>query len=632
MPMKSVFKNLLAVCLFLQMLSVVAVSQNVAVELTKSGEDDKVENFTFPQIVKINFSGNTAELSAAPTGVTVNGSGAKVNINSEIEGLELILSGSSPNGAITINSSKKIKLTLNGVNLANSNGPAINILSGKRTFVVLNSGTNNTLVDGKVYSAQNESYKGTLFSEGELIFSGKGRLTVTGNRGHAICADDYVIVRDGTITVLSAAKDGIHGNDFILIENGNININSEKEGLDCELGGLRINNGTLKIETTGPKAPAIKSETTTTITGGKINISVSGAASKGIRGKSGVTISGGIIDIQTKGDALFENNDVSSAAGISSNGNVNISGATTSLTIASSGSAGKGISCDGALEIINGTIKVTTTGETFYGGGTSSSSQQRYYGRGGFGGGGSSNRSTAKGIKAEGDLTIRGGNITVTTGSASNSEAIESKRKFIVYGGTIKATAYDDAINAAEMIINGGEIFALSINNDGLDSNGPVTISGGLVITAAARGGMEGGIDCDRYPLSIKGGTVLSFGGVGSSPSANSSTKPSIVYYGRLNQNIRIVGPDNKELITVKMPIASSESLIFTSPQLKTNSTYTLLTGGNISGGKEVNGIVTGSTYSNGTELAKITISSMVNTSGSSFGGYGFPGGGRRGF
>ena len=146
MPMKSVFKNLLAVCLFLQMLSVVAVSQDVAVGLTKSGEDDKVENFTFPQIVKINFSGNIAELSAAPAGVTVNGSGAKVNINSEIEGLELILSGSSPNGAITINSSKKIKLTLNGVNLANSNGPAINILSGKRTFVVLNSGTNNTLV------------------------------------------------------------------------------------------------------------------------------------------------------------------------------------------------------------------------------------------------------------------------------------------------------------------------------------------------------------------------------------------------------------------------------------------------------------------------------------------------------
>ena len=275
---------------------------------------------------------------------------------------------------------------------------------------------------------------------------------------------------------------------------------------------------------------------------------------------------------------------------------------------------------------------MTTTGETFYGGGTPSSSQQRYYGRGGFGGGGSSNRSTAKGIKAEGDLTIRGGNITVTTGSVSNSEAIESKRKFIVYGGTIKATAYDDAINAAEMIINGGEIFALSMNNDGLDSNGPVTISGGLVITAAARGGMEGGIDCDRYPMSIKGGTVLSFGGRGSSPSANSSTKPSIVYYGRLSQNIRIMGPDNKELITVKMPIASSESLIFTSPQLKTNSTYTLLTGGTISGGKEVNGIVTGSTYSNGTELAKITISSMVNISGSSSGGYGFPGGGRRGF
>ena len=90
MPMKSVFKNLLAVCLFLPMLSVVAVSQDVAVELTKSGEDDKVENFTFPQIVKINFSGNTAELSVAPAGVTVDGSEVKVNNNAEIEGWEII--------------------------------------------------------------------------------------------------------------------------------------------------------------------------------------------------------------------------------------------------------------------------------------------------------------------------------------------------------------------------------------------------------------------------------------------------------------------------------------------------------------------------------------------------------------
>lgn len=621
-------KNLLAICLFLPIFNTVALSQDVTVELTKTGEDDMVENFTFSQSVKIYFSGNAAEVSALPAGVTVNKTGAKVSVDSEIEGLELVLSGSSTNGAININSSKKIKLTLNGVTLTNNNGSAINILSGKRTFLVLNSGTNNTLVDGKTYIGEYETAKGTLFTEGELIISGKGRLTVTGNKGHAICADDYVIVRDGTITIPSAVNDGIHSNDFILVENGTIDIKSINDGIDCELGGLRIINGTLKIETTGSTTAAIKSETTTTITGGKINISVSGAASKGIRGKGAVTISGGTIDIQTKGDALFENNDTSSASGISSNGNVLISGTNTNLSIASSGSAGKGISCDGTLEITNGTIKITTTGQTFYGG-TSSRSQQ-YYGRGGFGGGNSG--STAKGIKAEGDLTIRGGNITVTTGPESNSEAIESKRRFIVYGGTIKATAYDDAINAVEMIINGGEIYALSMNNDGMDSNGPVTISGGLIVTAAARGGMEGGIDCDRYPISIKGGTVLSFGGTGSSPSATSSTKPSIVYYGRLNQNIRIVGPDNKELITVKMPIASSESLTFTSPSLKTNSTYTLLTGGTISGGKDTNGIVTGSTYSNGTELAKITVNSLVNISGSSSGGYGFPGGGRRGF
>ncbi len=628
--MKVYIKKFLVICIIYPWLFNYAVSQNVAVELTKTGDDDLVENVSFPYSLNISFSGNSAEISSLPMGVRVDKTGAKVVVNSTIDGLEIVASGSSSNGSLIVNSSNKAKLTLNGLSLTNSNGPAISILSGKKTFLVLNSGTNNVFTDGKIYEGEFESSKGTIFSEGELIISGKGRLSVTGNSGHAICADDYIIIRDGTITIPSAANDGIHGNDFILVDNGTININSINDGIDCELGVVKINNGSLGIVSTGTKTAAIKSETTAVIAGGKINISVSGAASKGIRGNSGVTISGGTIDIKTEGDALLKDNDVSSAAGVSSNSNVKISGTTTKLTVTSSGSAGKGISCDGTLEIVNGTITINTTGQTFYGG-TSSGSQQ-YYSRGGRGFGGGGLNSTAKGIKAEGDLTIRGGKITVTTGPQSNSEAIESKKKLYVYGGTISATASDDAINASEMVINGGEIYALSTNNDGLDSNGPVTISGGLIITAAARGGMEGGIDCDRYPITFKGGTVVSFGGTGSSPSASVSTQPSIVYYGRLNKNIRILTSDNKELITVKMPVTSSESLTFTSPALKNSSTYTLLSGGTITGGKEVNGIVTGANYSNGTELARITVSSLVNVSGSSSGGFGYPRGGRRVF
>lgn len=55
-----------------------------------------------------------------------------------------------------------------------------------------------------------EDQKSTLFSEGQLEFSGKGILTVKSNLKHAICSDDYIDIQGGSITVSGALKDRIH--------------------------------------------------------------------------------------------------------------------------------------------------------------------------------------------------------------------------------------------------------------------------------------------------------------------------------------------------------------------------------------------------------------------------------------
>ena len=107
-----------------------------------------------------------------------------------------------------------------------------------------------------------------------------------------------------------------------------------------------------------------------------------------------------------------------------------------------------------------------------------------------------------------GDLTINKGTINVTT-SKSEAEGIESKTNLIINDGTIEVNAYDDCINAKKtLVINGGTIYCYSTTNDGIDSNGTMTITGGTIISAGAAAPEEG-LDCDNNTFKITGGTII---------------------------------------------------------------------------------------------------------------------------
>lgn len=120
---------------------------------------------------------------------------------------------------------------------------------------------------------------------------------------------------------------------------------------------------------------------------------------------------------------------------------------------------------------------------------------------------------SAKGIKSDGNLTIRGSNVTVKTTGGENSEGIESKATLTIESGTIEVIAYDDCINAANaIVINGGMTYCYSSNNDGIDSNGTLTITGGSVI-ASGTTMPEEGFDCDQNTFTITGGIIIGTGG-----------------------------------------------------------------------------------------------------------------------
>lgn len=473
--------------------------------------------------------------------------------------MEIVVSGKSDDGQLKIYGEKKFKLTLSGVELTSGKGPAINDQCKKRAFVHLTAGTTNRLTDAASYSEEprylnggssaSEDRKGCFFSEGNLIFSGTGVLEVEGNYKHGIVTDGYFYTRPGvTLAVTGAAKNAIHVKG------------DEDDGIGVYMAG------------------------------GLVYANVSSTAGKGIKTDLDAEIAGGKLLLNTSGNATYDSDekDTSSSAGIKTDGSVIISGGTHILK--STGTGGKGINADGEIRISGGETTVTTTGGKFY------------YS--------SDLTSSPKGVKADGDITISGGKLNISvTGVSDGSEGLESKSTLAISDGEVYVYAYDDAINAASAInISGGKVYAYASNNDGIDSNGSLVISGGLVI-GVGTSAPESGIDCDNSnSFRIDGGTVIGMGGTLQSSPSSSSKQRSVVYNGvSATKNAKICVLDNEgtPVLTFAFPrTMSGASFFFSTPDIASGASYTVSSGGTLGDYTDSwNGWYGGGTWSGGSQV-----------------------------
>jgi len=596
---------------------------------------------TFVDAVTIAYTDNIVTITNPyeNEGVSITQSNGNVVVTSTNTTTEInyVLSGTIKSGSFKIYSDYKFGLGLNGVSIISTDGPALNVQSGKKVTVMLVGGTSNRLVDSSTYTAYNdEDMKGAFFSEGQLNFQGNGNLLVIGRYKHAISSDDYIRIKGGNITISGAVSDGIHAKDYFRMDGGTLNIKASSDGIDCDEGYIKIydgnitiksdddaivasyedtdtsidssiaiSGGTINITTTGQKAAGIKSDIGSIgVTGGTINISTSGLAAKAFNAGGNMTIGGGELTLATTGSAYYDTDDkdISSAAGIKCDSTLTIDKGVINIT--ASGAGGKGISVDGDLIINDGTINVSTTGDLFK------------YG---------SDDTAAKAIKSDGNVTVNGGTIIIKT-TKEEAEGLESKKILTINNGTIEIEAYDDCINASNHIaINGGNIYCYSTSNDGIDSNGTMTITGGTIISSGTTVPEEG-FDCDNNTFKITGGILVGTGGATSTPTSGVSTQRSVIYgtTGTSGDLIHIEASDGTGILTYKVPRTYNQmTLLFSSPDMKSDVTYTVYKGGSVSGGSNFHGLYSSATYSKGTTAITFTPSSMVTSIGTSTGGNG---------
>lgn len=527
-----------------------------------AGDEDYIENTTFDKTITITFS-TTGDASVSGDDdaiISISGNDV-IATNNTSNVIRYVLTGETSDGFFKLYSTKKQAIVLNGISITNPDGAAINNQSKKRTFIVLNDGTTNSLTDGTNYSdaTDDEDMKACFFSEGQLVFSGRGSLDVDANCKAGIRSDDYVRTLPGTnIYVDASSGNGIRGNDAVIV------------------------------------------------TGGVINVNITGTADKGISTDGEVRIDGGRTSILTSGGYEYDSDDsdYTACAGIKADSVININGG--ELNIKSTGTGGKGLNCDAKININDGTIRIITTGK-----------RQKD----------SKGSVSPKGIKADGDITVNGGQTQIRLeGTGDGTEALESKGEIHVEAGTVECYSYDDAINSAgNLYIDGGYVYARATNNDAIDANKNLYINGGVVIAEGASQ-PECGIDAaEGYSAFINGGTVIAVGG-GMQAISSSSKQASISVSASMGTTIGLLD-GTKAILGYTTPSSNSgTALMISSPSFQSGSSYTLRAGCTLEGGTSFYSLTTGCTIGSGSQSVDVTAS--TGTSGSMGGmGGGRPGG-----
>ncbi|MGL5379915.1 carbohydrate-binding domain-containing protein [Clostridium sp.] len=485
--------------------------------------------------------------------ISVNGNGVVIdnNIVKITAAGTYEVTGTLKDGQIIIEAGDEdnVDITLNGVNITSSNSSPIYSKNAKNTTLILAYGTDNILTD-----SENYTYDDVEKEEPNATIFSKCDLKIKGS---------------GSLVVNGNFNNGIASKDDLEIKNGNITVNAVNDGIKGK-DSIEIADGNITVNCSGDSLQSSNDTDETkgyiAIDGGVFNLNskttenLSLVSAKGIKAITGITINAGEFNINSSDDAIHSNNSV----------------------------------------IINGGLLNLTTGDD--------------------------------GIHADATLDINGGEINVL----ESYEGLESE-VININGGNITVVASDDGINAAggndsealgggrekdhfmssgngSINFNDGYVY-VDAKGDGIDANGSINMTGGVVIVNGPTDNGNGALDYDKT-CNVNGGLLIAAGSLGmmQSPSSSSTLNSVAVMLNSQEAKtlIHIEDEEGNEVITFA-PSKTYQSLVVSSPNIKTGSSYKVFLGGS-STGSEKGGLYSNGLYSGGEETLNFTVSENITT------------------
>ncbi|MDE5771597.1 MAG: carbohydrate-binding domain-containing protein [Ruminococcus sp.] len=579
--------------------------------------------------------------------ITLNGTSIQTNVSSDVaevsDGVLTIkkegvyeVSGDASEVQIVVDVDKTlypdavVELDLLGADISNSTTAPIYVESiGDEVQIVAKAGTVNTISDGtshtQTYTDSDgnvNTVEGAVFARDDIKFKGSGTLTINGNTDDAVVCKNDIKIYNGNITV-NAVDDGIRGKDSVTIGNAK----------DTDFSNLSLTVKTQSgdgIKSTATDTDTTKSYGVVTINGGIIDIT---SYADGIQAEQDVIINGGDINIYT-----YEGSGFTGSGSSSSGGNTGWGGGfgggmqdgnSNKTDISAKGikavglydTAGTTWQSGGNITVNSGNITVDSSDDSLHCGGQMN-----------INGGVFKLASADDAFHSDHDLILGkdGGaysdfNIYVT----KCYEGVEGENIY-QYSGTVVVKADDDGYNAA-----GGADGSGSGNNMGWNQGGrpgqpggmgsagnnSLNIAGGIAIVQSASG------DHDAFDsngnISITGGVVIANGQECLDCDGTKNTSGATVIEcssqgtGSVAANTQFTVADSSGNVIVSFMTMQGMG----SPSLN-NSSLKCYTGGTISGGTDLitsddaMTVYADGTISDGTEISAGSGSGIGNWGG----------------
>ena len=553
--------------------------------------------------IKDSLSSTLTEGTAIQLGetITIDGEGATASDQTVriTQAGTYLISGTLEDGQIQVEvgNQEEVNLVLNETQISSTTGAPILITQSAKTTITLMEGTQNVISHQMVMNDGEEvskEEKAAIFSQDDLMITGTGSLTVDAKTYNGIVSQDDLVIEDGNF-VIESANHGLKGKDSVVIDEGTFKMTTKGDAIqsdqeaDEEKGFITIRGGDFDLVA---EQDGIQAQTKLVIEGGTFKIETGGGYEAGA-----VKETTSQPPFNRGASATAETATTPSAKGLKAGQELVIEGG--SLTI---NSADDALHTNGSLWMNGGEVTLSTGDD---------------------------------GLHADETVEVNGGTVDILT----SYEGLEGQ-VVRVNDGVIRLVATDDGINAAGGMdgsgfmsffnptttsqqegesgwieLNGGWLY-VNASGDGLDANGSIIMTGGVVIVEGPTSGHDGILDFDET-FDLQGGQLIASGGVGmlQTPS-ETSTQPTLVIQDSFESGelIHIQSEEGAEIVTFS-PSKASQVLIISSPDLKMESTYRVLSGGTYSV-EATDGVYQDGTYTEGEERFQVVLSDLITSNG----------------